>query len=70
MSGRGRMRATLGAVALAAVAVLGGADAALATTDTSFGSPLDTVENIGGGSGGQFAAVPTVGAALVGTAIV
>ncbi len=66
---RGRMRAALGAAALAALAVLAGADAALATTDTTFGAPLDTVENIVGGTGGQLAAALAVGAALVGSVL-
>ena len=71
MSGRerGRMRGALGAAALAAVAVLAGADAALATTDTTFATPLDTVENIVGGTGGQLAAALAVGAALVGSVL-
>ena len=69
MSGRGRMRAALGAAALAAVAVLAGTDAALATTDTTFGDPLDTVQDIVGGTGGQLAAALAVGAALVGSVL-
>ena len=55
--------------ALAAAAVLAGTDAALATTDTTFGTPLDTVENIVGGTGGQLAAALAVGAALVGSVL-
>ncbi len=71
MSGRdrGRMRAVAGVAALAAIAVLGGAEAALATSDTTFGSPLDTVEDIVGGTGGQLAAALAVGAALVGSVL-
>ena len=55
--------------ALAAAAVLAGPDAALATTDTTFGSPLSTVEDIVGGTGGQLAAALAVGAALVGSVL-
>ena len=54
---------------LAAAAVLAGADAALATSDTTFGDPLDTVEGIVGGTGGQLAAALAVGAALVGSVL-
>ncbi len=50
-------------------AVLAGADIALATTDTTFGTPLDTVEGIVGGTGGQLAAALAVGAALVGSVL-
>ena len=66
---RERLRAAAAVAALAAVTVLGGADAALATTDTTFGNPLDTVENIVGGTGGQLAAALAVGAALVGSVL-
>ncbi|MCY4405357.1 MAG: hypothetical protein OXC15_03235 [Rhodospirillaceae bacterium] len=71
MSGRdrGRMRAVAGVAALAAIAVLGGAEAALATSDTTFGSPLDAVEDLVGGTGGQLAAALAVGAALVGSVL-
>ena len=71
MSGRvrGRVRAALGVAALAAAAVLGGADAAFATTDTTFGAPLGTVQDIVGGTGGQLAAALAVGAALVGSVL-
>ena len=55
--------------ALAAAAVLAGPEIALATTDTTFGSPLDTVEGIVGGTGGQLAAALAVGAALVGSVL-
>ena len=54
---------------LAVTAVLAGPEAALATTDTTFGNPLDTVENIVGGTGGQLAAALAVGAALVGSVL-
>ena len=50
--------------------MLAGAEAAPATSDTAFGDPIDTVEDIVGVSGGQLAAALAVGAALVGTAIV
>ncbi len=56
-------------LAFAAAVVLVGADAALATTDTTFGDPLDTVEGIVGGTGGQLAAALAVGAALVGSVL-
>ena len=59
----------LAVASLAAAALLAGADAALATTDTTFGSPLDTVEGIVGGTGGQLAAALAVGAALVGSVL-
>ncbi len=55
--------------ALAAAALLAGPDMALATTDTTFGDPLTTVENIVGGTGGQLAAALAVGAALVGSVL-
>ena len=55
--------------ALVASAVLVGPEIALATTDTTFGSPLDTVEGIVGGTGGQLAAALAVGAALVGSVL-
>ena len=58
-----------GVLAFAAAVVLAGADAALATTDTTFGDPLDTVEGIVGGTGGQLAAALAVGAALVGSVL-
>ena len=57
------------AVGIALAAVLAGPDLALATTDTTFGNPLDTVENIVGGTGGQLAAALAVGAALVGSVL-
>ena len=59
----------LAVASLAAAALLAGADAALATTDTTFDTPLDTVENIVGGTGGQLAAALAVGAALVGSVL-
>ncbi|MXW91644.1 MAG: DUF4102 domain-containing protein [Rhodospirillaceae bacterium] len=57
------------AVGIALVAVLAAPDMALATTDTTFGAPLDTVEDIVGGTGGQLAAALAVGAALVGSVL-
>ena len=67
---RRRMRAAAGVAALAAIAVLGGERTRrMATTDTTFGTPLDTVENIVGGTGGQLAAALAVGAALVGSVL-
>ena len=65
---RGVAVAGLGA-GLGAAALLAGADAALATSDTTFGTPLTTVENIVGGTGGQLAAALAVGAALVGSVL-
>ena len=44
-------------------------DAALATSDTTFGGPLTTVKDIVGGTGGQLAAALAVGAALVGSVL-
>ena len=70
--GMGRAGATLRTVAVTAIALaaaLASADAAFATTDTTFGSPLDTVEGIVGGTGGQLAAALAVGAALVGSVL-
>ena len=46
-----------------------GIDLAFATTDTTFGAPLNTVEDIVGGTGGQLAAALAVGAALVGSVL-
>ena len=57
------------AFALAAAALASGIDPAWATTDTTFGTPLDTVEDIVGGTGGQLAAALAVGAALVGSVL-
>ena len=61
--------AGLAAATVVAGAVLAGADIAFATTDTTFGDPLDTVEGIVGGTGGQLAAALAVGAALVGSVL-
>ena len=60
-----RASGALGRVALASLAiaaVLAGPEVALATTDTTFGDPLDTVQDIVGGTGGQLAAALAVGA--------
>ena len=68
-NGRCRVRAAGLAAAAVGGALLAGADAALATTDTTFGGPLDTVRDIVGGTGGQLAAALAVGAALVGSVL-
>ena len=60
---------TLTALAVSALALLFGADAALASSDTTFSGPLDTVSDIVGGTGGQLAAALAVGAALVGSVL-
>ncbi len=52
---------------IAVLALIG--EAALASTDTTFQGPLDTVEGIVGGTGGQLAASLAVGAALVGSVL-
>ena len=69
----GRVRSSVRIAGLTATvvagAVLAGADIALATTDTTFGTPLDTVQDIVGGTGGQLAAALAVGAALVGSVL-
>ncbi len=44
-------------------------ESALASTDATFQGPLDTVEGIVGGTGGQLAASLAVGAALVGSVL-
>ncbi len=62
----GAMLRGLAVASLAAAVLLAGADAAPAMSDTTFAVPLDTVENIVGGTGGRLA----VGAALAGTTIV
>ena len=58
---------TLAALGFTALALLFGAEAALASTDATFQGPLDTVTGIVGGTGGQLAAALAVGAALVGS---
>ena len=62
------MRAALWILAALAWALLGPA-AALATTDTTFAGPLDTVTGIVSGTGGQLAAALAVGAALAGSVL-
>ena len=62
----GRLAAAL---ALTAAALASGIDPVWASTDTTFDSPLDTVEGIVGGTGGQLAAALAVGAALVGSVL-
>ncbi len=59
---------TLTTLAVAAALVFG-ADPGLASTDTTFTGPLDTVKGIVGGTGGQLAAALAVGAALVGSVL-
>ena len=66
---RARLAGAVRIAAVAAAAVLAGTDAALATTDTTFGDPLGTVQDIVGGTGGQLAAALAVGAALVGSVL-
>ena len=62
-------RLQLAAALASAVLTAGGIEAALATTDTTFGGPLGTVEGIVSGTGGQLAAALAVGAALVGSVL-
>ena len=62
-------RGTVALAGLTITAVLTGPEIALATTDTTFGNPLDTVQDIVGGTGGQLAAALAVGAALVGSVL-
>ena len=59
------LRLAAPAMALAA----GGIDLAVATTDTTFDAPLDTVTDMVSGTGGQLAAALAVGAALVGSVL-
>ena len=66
--GASKMHAA-GLAFVAAAAVLAVPETALATTDTTFGDPLDTAQDIVGGTGGQFAAALAVGAALVGSVL-
>ncbi len=69
MSGADAAMRGVAVMALAMAAVLAGPEIALATTDTTFDAPLDTVQDIVGGSGGQLAAALAVGAALVGSVL-
>ena len=66
--GAGLARA-LGAAALAAGLAAAGLDGALASSDTTFAGPLDTVTDMVSGTGGQLAAALAVGAALVGSVL-
>ena len=66
--GAGALRIAV-TLAPAALPLIGGIDAAFATTDTTFAAPLTTVTNMVGGTGGQLAAVLAVGAALVGSVL-
>ena len=59
----------LAALPVAAGVMALGIDAALASTDTTFKDPLETVEGIVAGTGGQLAAALAVGAALVGSVL-
>ncbi len=61
--------ARIACAALLAAAVLAVPEIALASSDTTFDAPLDTVEDIVGGTGGQLAAALAVGAALVGSVL-
>ncbi len=58
---------TVPALTVSILALLFGADTAVASSDTTFQGPLNTVKNIVGGTGGQLAAALAVGAALVGS---
>ena len=67
---KGRRNPALRIVAGTLLALaLPGIDAALATTDTTFTGPLDTVTGMVSGTGGQLAAALAVGAALVGSVL-
>ena len=73
MRGEANNMRNAGLALVAAAAVLAVPEVALATTDTTFGDPLDTVQDIVGGTGGQLAAALAVGvgiAAGAGTGIV
>ena len=69
MSGGARKCHAAGLALVAGAALLAVPEIALATTDKTFGNPLDTVEGIVGGTGGQLAAALAVGAALVGSVL-
>ena len=66
---RGANARIVTALATAAAVLALGADPTLASTDTTFAGPLDTVTDIVGGTGGQLAAALAVGAALVGSVL-
>ncbi len=55
--------------AAASAALLAGAGAAWAASDTTFAGPLGTVTGMVSGTGGQLAAALAVGAALVGSVL-
>ena len=65
----GKVLAIGAGAAVALVVLFLGLDTAGASTDTTFQGPLDTVEDIVGGTGGQLAAALAVGAALVGSVL-
>ena len=67
--GTGQALPAAAVAVIAAAALLAGSDAALATTDTTFDAPLDTVTDMVSGTGGQLAAALAVGAALVGSVL-
>ena len=69
MRGRARKIHATGLALVAAAALLAVPEVALATTDTTFGDPLDTVQDIVGGTCGQLAAALAVGVALVGSVL-
>ena len=62
------LRIVVGTILALALALLG-IDAALASPDTTFSGPLDTVTGMVSGTGGQLAAALAVGAALVGSVL-
>ena len=62
------LRVAVWAVLALALTLLG-IDAALASSDTTFSGPLDTVTDMVSGTGGQLAAALAVGAALVGSVL-
>ena len=72
-SGAKRKRRKAARIASTAVPVLAliiaGMDPSLASTDTTFQGPLDTVTGMVSGTGGQLAAALAVGAALVGSVL-
>ena len=59
----------IAAVVIFVLALAMGIDPALASTDTTFQGPLDTVSGMVSGTGGQLAAALAVGAALVGSVL-
>ena len=59
----------IAAVVISALILAAGIDPALASTDTTFQGPLDTVSGMVSGTGGQLAAALAVGAALVGSVL-